>query len=151
MRIHMQAVPEGRRGFEEARPASGWTRLCLVAEVPGMPPALLAALHARVAEEPGLALLLLRDAAGLGRDWAGRAARRLAGADVPPCGLEAALARLPAGAILVLLEPSPGAALWLGGVRGHRVLPLPAATPEAIDQAIAWALRDSLGRDPGFA
>lgn len=74
---------------------------------------------------PGLGLLNVTSPDLLHRGWSARRAARWTGKAVTPSHVEALLAPLCANAGLVtVLDGSPGALSWLGGVRGHRVSPL---------------------------
>ena len=74
---------------------------------------------------PGLGLLNVTSADLLHRGWSARRAARWRGEPAAPCHAERLLSALPAGAALVtVLDGSPAALSWLGGVRGMRVSPL---------------------------
>ncbi len=76
------------------------------------------------AEVPGLGLLNVTSPDLLHRDWSAASAGRWTG-DAGLSHVEALLALLPPGARLVtLLDGSPAALSWIGGVRGQRVVPL---------------------------
>jgi pyruvate dehydrogenase E1 component len=73
---------------------------------------------------PGLGLLAVTSPDLLHRGWSAREAGRWQGGS-QPSHVEALLSALPAGAGLVtMLDGSPAALSWLGGVRGQRVVPL---------------------------
>jgi len=74
---------------------------------------------------PGLGLLNITSADLLHRGWSARRAARWTGATSTPCHAEKLLSALAPGAGLVtVLDGSPGALSWLGGVKGMRVSPL---------------------------
>jgi pyruvate dehydrogenase E1 component len=74
---------------------------------------------------PGLGLLAITSADLLHRDWSESRAARWQGRGRSKSHVETLLDRLPAHAGLVtVLDGSPAALSWLGGVRGMRVSPL---------------------------
>ncbi|NCQ64111.1 MAG: transketolase [Alphaproteobacteria bacterium] len=84
-------------------------------------PEAIAACDAMADDLPGLGLLLVTSPDLLHREWSARMARGRAGVS----HIESLLSQLPPGAQLVtLLDGSPGALSWLGGVDGRRVSPL---------------------------
>lgn len=88
-------------------------------------PEALAAWEALSDDLPGLGLLNVTSPDLLHRDWSARHASRWTGGTAQPCQAERLLGRLAPGAALVtVLDGSPAALSWLGGVRGHRVSPL---------------------------
>jgi len=88
-------------------------------------PEALAAWEAMAEDIPGLGLLNVTSADLLHRGWSARHAARWGGGVAAPCHVETLLAPLAAGAGLVtVLDGSPAALSWLGGVRGARVSPL---------------------------
>ncbi len=87
-------------------------------------PEALAAWQALRAEVPGLGLLNVTSPDLLHRGWSAAGAARGPGR-TGPSHVERLLGALPAAARLVtLLDGSPAALSWLGGVRGQRVVPL---------------------------
>ncbi|MBC7520288.1 MAG: transketolase, partial [Sandarakinorhabdus sp.] len=87
-------------------------------------PEALAAWDELAAEVPGLGLLAVTSPDLLHRGWSAAGAARWKGG-AGPSHVETLLGALPAGARLVtLLDGSPAALSWLGGVRGQRVVPL---------------------------
>lgn len=88
-------------------------------------PEALAAWEALADDLPGLGLLAVTSPDRLHRDWsAARAARWRAGLR-QPSHIEALLGELaPDAGLVTVLDGSPAALSWLGGVRGHRVSPL---------------------------
>ena len=92
-------------------------------------PEALTAWEALREDIPGLGLLNVTSPDLLHRGWSARRAARWTGrapADRPaPSHVETLLAPLAPGAALVtVIDGSPGALSWLGGVRGNRVSPL---------------------------
>jgi pyruvate dehydrogenase E1 component len=91
-------------------------------------PEALAAWEELAAEVPGLGLLSITSPDLLHRGWSAAGAGRWrggAGSNSGPSHVETLVGALPAGARLVtLLDGSPAALSWLGGVRGQRVVPL---------------------------
>ena len=91
-------------------------------------PEALAAWEALREDIPGLGLLNITSPDLLHRGWSERRAARwkgAAGTAPAPSHVETLLAPLAANAGLVtVLDGSPAALSWLGGVRGHRVSPL---------------------------
>ncbi len=88
-------------------------------------PEALAAWAQLVEDIPGLGLLNVTSPDVLHRGWSARRAARWTGDVLENCHAEDLLAALGPGAGLVtVLDGSPGALSWLGGVRGNRVSPL---------------------------
>src|SRR3546814_1687442 len=74
---------------------------------------------------PGIGLLNVTSPDLLHRGWSAHRAARWTGKAVEPCHADTLLSALRPGAGLVtVLNGSPGALSWLGGVRGMRVSPL---------------------------
>jgi pyruvate dehydrogenase E1 component len=87
-------------------------------------PEALAAWEELAGEVPGLGLLNVISPDLLHRGWSAAGAARWRGG-AAPSHVETLLGALPAGARLVtLLDGSPAALSWLGGVRGQLVVPL---------------------------
>jgi pyruvate dehydrogenase E1 component len=82
--------------------------------------------HAQLLDDiPGLGLLNVTSPDLLHRGWSARRAARWTGTPPAPSHVETLLSVLSPGAGLVtILDGSPGALSWLGGVRGMRVSPL---------------------------
>jgi pyruvate dehydrogenase E1 component len=77
------------------------------------------------AEEPGAGLLAITSPDRLHAGWRDSLRARRAGERRPPSHVEALLAGLsPRATIVSVLDGHPAAHAWLGGVCGHRVLPL---------------------------
>jgi pyruvate dehydrogenase E1 component len=78
-----------------------------------------------VEDIPGLGLLNVTSPDLLHRDWSARRAARWTSSMAAPSHIETLLADLAPGAGLVtVIDGSPGALSWLGGVKGMRVSPL---------------------------
>jgi pyruvate dehydrogenase E1 component len=82
--------------------------------------------YAQLAEDiPGLGLLNVTSPDLLHRDWSARRAARWTSGKAAPSHVEHLLSVLAPGAGLVtVIDGSPGALSWLGGVKGMRVSPL---------------------------
>jgi pyruvate dehydrogenase E1 component len=88
-------------------------------------PEVLAAWELLADDLPGLGLLNVTSPDLLHRGWSARRAARWNGVRPEPCHAETLLGALAPGAGLVtVLDGSPGALSWLGGVTGLRVSPL---------------------------
>ena len=88
-------------------------------------PEALAAWEQLADDIPGLGLLNVTSPDLLHRGWSARRAARWNGQAPQPCHAETLLAPLAPGAGLVtVLDGSPAALSWLGGLRGHRISPL---------------------------
>ena len=88
-------------------------------------PEALAAWEQLADDIPGLGLLNVTSPDLLHRGWSARRAARWNGTASQPCHAETLLSELAPGAGLVtVLDGSPGALSWLGGVMGMRVSPL---------------------------
>lgn len=88
-------------------------------------PEALAAWEQLAEDMPGLGLLNITSPDLLHRGWSARKAARWTGGADEPCHAETLLSALAPGAGLVtVIDGSPGALSWLGGVKGMRVSPL---------------------------
>ena len=88
-------------------------------------PEVLAAATALAEDMPGLGILNVTSPDLLHRGWSARRAARWTGKVLPKSHVETLLSALPSSAGLVtILDGSPSALSWLGGVRGQRVSPL---------------------------
>jgi pyruvate dehydrogenase E1 component len=88
-------------------------------------PEALAAWEELSADLPGLGLLNVTSPDLLHRGWSARRAARWSGGRPEPSHAERLLAPLAPGAgLITVLDGSPGALSWLGGVSGNRVSPL---------------------------
>jgi pyruvate dehydrogenase E1 component len=85
----------------------------------------LAAWEQLIDDIPGLGLLNVTSPDLLHRGWSARRAARWVGKQAEPCHAEDLLTPLARGAgLITVLDGSPAALSWLGGVRGMRVSPL---------------------------
>jgi pyruvate dehydrogenase E1 component len=88
-------------------------------------PEAIAAWDMLAEDVPGLGLLAVTSPDLLHRGWSAREAGRWTGSARAPSHVEALLAPLaPEAGLVTLLDGAPAALSWLGGVRGHRVVPL---------------------------
>lgn len=88
-------------------------------------PEALAAWEALQEDVPGLGLLAITSPGLLHREWSAARAGRWRGGEARQSHVERLLGRLSREAGLVtILDGSPAALSWLGGVQGHRVSPL---------------------------
>jgi pyruvate dehydrogenase E1 component len=88
-------------------------------------PEVLAAYDSLVDDLPGLGLLNVTSPDLLHRGWSARRAERWAGNAAPPSHVETLLDDLaPHAGLVTIIDGSPSALSWLGGVRGMRVSPL---------------------------
>jgi pyruvate dehydrogenase E1 component len=88
-------------------------------------PEVLCAYEALIEDIPGLGLLNVTSPDLLHRDWSARRAARWTGSSSAPSHVETLLSKLAPGAGLVtVIDGSPGALSWLGGVKGMRTSPL---------------------------
>jgi pyruvate dehydrogenase E1 component len=88
-------------------------------------PEAIAAWEALQDDLPGLGLLAVTSPDRLHRDWSAARAARWNGGIRTPSHIETVLGRLaPDAGLVTVLDGSPAALSWLGGVRGQRVSPL---------------------------
>jgi pyruvate dehydrogenase E1 component len=88
-------------------------------------PEALAAWEQLAEDMPGIGLLNVTSPDLLHRGWSARRAARWTDKPATPCHAETLLAALPAQAgLITIIDGSPGALSWLGGVKGMRVSPL---------------------------
>jgi pyruvate dehydrogenase E1 component len=88
-------------------------------------PEVMTAFTALLDDIPGLGLLNVTSPDLLHRDWSARRASRWSGPAAAPCHIETLLSDLsPNAGIVTVIDGSPGALSWLGGVKGMRVSPL---------------------------
>jgi pyruvate dehydrogenase E1 component len=112
-----------RGGYWLHRPVEGAE--AAIAFTGAIAPEALAAYAMLVEDIPGLGLLNITSPDLLHRGWLARRAARSAGAGAEPCHIETLLAPLAPGAGLVtVIDGSPGALSWIGGVKGMRTSPL---------------------------
>mgnify|MGYP005984259145 FL=1 len=130
-RLTTRAIPQIERTDdawrEGAKKGAYWLRPpgpkaeAAIVTMGAITPEAIAACDAMADDLPGLGLLVVTSPDLLHREWSARMAQD--GAE--PSHIESLLSQLPAGAQLVtLLDGSPGALSWLGGVDGRRVSPL---------------------------
>ncbi|WP_295631884.1 transketolase [Novosphingobium sp.] len=104
-------------------PAAGAT--LAIACTGAIVPEALAAWEALCDDVPGLGLLAVTSPDLLHREWSASNGLRGRGQPRQPSHIETLLAPLASDAgIVTLIDGSPAALSWLGGVRGHRVSPL---------------------------
>ncbi|WP_301749778.1 transketolase [uncultured Erythrobacter sp.] len=104
-------------------PAPGST--AAIAYCGAVAPEALSAWEALQDDLPGLGLLAVTSPDRLHRDWSAARAARWNGSARTPSHIETLLSQLGPGAGLVtVLDGSPAALSWLGGVSGHKVSPL---------------------------
>ncbi len=104
-------------------PAPGTT--AAIAYCGAVAPEALSAWEALQDDLPGLGLLAVTSPDRLHRDWSAARSARWNGSARTPSHIETLLGQLAPGAGLVtVLDGSPAALSWLGGVSGHRVSPL---------------------------
>ena len=112
-----------RGGYWLKRPGLG-AEAAIVATGAIMPEA-LAAWQELQDDIPGLGLLNVTSPDLLHRGWsAGRAGRWISGRSEPSHAAKLLAALSPSAGLITIIDGSPGALSWLGGVRGHRVSPL---------------------------
>lgn len=88
-------------------------------------PEALAAWEALQDDLPGAGLLAVTSPDRLHRDWSAMRAARWKGVQRQPSHIETLLGQLaPDAGLVTVLDGSPAALSWLGGVRGQRVSPL---------------------------
>lgn len=130
-RLTTRAIPQVERTddawHEGAKKGAYWLREpgegaeAAIVTMGAVTPEAIAACDAMADDLPGLGLLVVTSPDLLHREWSARMAQDGAG----PSHIESLLSQLPAGAQLVtMLDGSPGALSWLGGVDGRRVSPL---------------------------
>lgn len=74
---------------------------------------------------PSIGLLAVTSPDRLHREWSQRRANRWSGSESNPSHIEELLEQLsPDARLVTVLDGSPGALSWVGGVRGHKVSPL---------------------------
>jgi pyruvate dehydrogenase E1 component len=91
----------------------------------GIAPEAIAAWEQLADDIPGIGLLNVTSPGLLHRGWSARRAARWNRAAPSVCHVDTLLAPLASDAgIVTVIDGSPSALSWLGGVRGHRVSPL---------------------------
>ena len=112
-----------RGGYWLRRPSGGADAAIVFSGA--VAPEALAAWEALLPDVPGLGLLNVTSPDLLHRGWSARRAARWEGRQPSPSHADDLLADLSPGAGLVtVIDGSPAALSWLGGVRGMRVSPL---------------------------
>jgi pyruvate dehydrogenase E1 component len=97
----------------------------VIAYMGAVAPEVLEAADALAVDLPGLGILAVTSPDLLHRGWSARHASRWIGNRKAPSHVETLLAPLaPDAKLVTVLDGSPAALSWLGGVRGHRVSPL---------------------------
>ena len=130
-RLTTRAIPQVERTDdawrEGAKKGAYWLREpgegaeAAIVAMGAITPEAIAACDAMADDLPGLGLLVVTSPDLLHREWSARMAQD--GAE--PSHIERLLSQLPLSAHLVtMLDGSPGALSWLGGVDGRRVSPL---------------------------
>ncbi len=112
-----------RGGYWLKRPGLGAE--AAIAATGAIMPEALAAWHDLRDDIPGLGLLNVTSPDLLHRGWsAARAGRWISGPSEPSHAAKLLGALSPSAGLVTIIDGSPGALSWLGGVRGHRVSPL---------------------------
>ncbi len=135
LRLTTRSIPQLSRADErweaEALKGGYWLRApgaaadAAIVFTGAVAPEALWAWEQMVEDIPGLGLLNVTSPDLLHRGWSARRAARWNGLPTQECHVEALLSALAPGAGLVtVLDGSPAALSWLGGVRGMRVSPL---------------------------
>ncbi len=135
LRLTTRSIPQVARADErweaEALKGGYWLRApgagadAAIVFTGAVAPEALLAWEQMVEDIPGLGLLNVTSPDLLHRGWSARRAARWNGQSTQECHVEALLSALAPGAGLVtVLDGSPAALSWLGGVRGMRVSPL---------------------------
>jgi pyruvate dehydrogenase E1 component len=133
LRLSTRALEQKVRALDEAAviagahwaipPAEG-SRIALAYQGPIAPEA-EAAFEELRAEEPGAGLLAITSADRLHAGWLAASRARWSGHRGAMSHIERILAPLaPDAALVTVLDGHPATHAWLGGVRGHRVVPL---------------------------
>lgn len=110
-------------GYWLRRPAAGAE--AAIAFTGAIAPEVLAAYDQLLDDIPGLGVLNVTSPDVLHREWSASKAARWTDKNAQPCHAEDLLSALAPGAgIVTVIDGSPGALSWLGGVQGMRVSPL---------------------------
>jgi pyruvate dehydrogenase E1 component len=110
-------------GYWLRRPGQGAT--AAIVYTGAIAPEAIEAWEQLVGDLPGLGLLAVTSPDLLHRGWSARQATRWTGGAAEPSHVETLLGELAPGAGLVtIIDGSPSALSWMGGVRGMRVSPL---------------------------
>jgi pyruvate dehydrogenase E1 component len=110
-------------GYWLRRPAAGAE--AAIAFTGAIAPEVLAAYAQLLDDIPGLGVLNVTSPDVLHRDWSASKAARWTDKNAQPCHAEDLLSALaPDAGLVTVIDGSPGALSWLGGVQGMRVSPL---------------------------
>ena len=110
-------------GYWLRRPAAGAE--AAIAFTGAIAPEVLAAYDQLLDDIPGLGILNVTSPDVLHREWSASKAARWTDKNAQPCYAEDLLSVLaPDAGIVTVIDGSPGALSWLGGVQGMRVSPL---------------------------
>ncbi len=130
-RVIEQVAREGNAWEDDAIAGAYWLREpsgtadAAIAFCGAVAPEAMAAWEALSDEIPGLGLLAVTSPDRLHRDWSAQRAARWTGKTQGPSHIERLLGALgPDAGLVTVLDGSPSALSWLGGVHGHRVSPL---------------------------
>ena len=135
LRLSTRVIPQADResnhwegdalkgGYWLRKPALGAE--AAIAFTGAIAPEVLMAYEALLDDLPGLGLLNVTSPDLLHRDWSARKASRWSGSPAEACHAEVLLSALsPSAGLITVIDGSPGALSWLGGVKGMRVSPL---------------------------
>jgi pyruvate dehydrogenase E1 component len=135
LRLTTRAIPQPERqdsqwqdgaiaGGYWMRPPAPGAEMAIVATGAIMPEA-LAAWEELAEDVPGIGLLAVTSPDLLHRGWSAARAARWRDGRGEPAHVARLLAPLsPTAGLVTIIDGSPGALSWIGGVRGHRVSPL---------------------------
>ena len=130
-RVIEQVAREGSAWEDDAIAGAYWLREpsgqadAAIAYCGAVAPEARAAWEALSDDIPGLGLLAVTSPDRLHRDWSAQRAARWTGKAQGASHIENLLGALsPDAGLVTVLDGSPSALSWLGGVRGHRVSPL---------------------------
>ena len=135
LRLSTRVIPQMERGGHDwqadALKGGYWVRQPMpgaeaaIAFTGAIAPEVLMAYEALLDDIPGLGLLNVTSPDLLHRDWSARNASRWSGPPAEACHAEVLLSDLsPSAGLITVIDGSPGALSWLGGVKGMRVSPL---------------------------
>jgi pyruvate dehydrogenase E1 component len=130
-RVIEQVARDGNGWEDDAIAGAYWLREpsgtaeAAIAFCGAVAPEAIAAWEALSDDIPGLGLLAVTSPDRLHRDWSAQRAARWTGKVQGPSHIERLLGQLsPTAGLVTVLDGSPSALSWLGGVRGHWVSPL---------------------------
>ena len=135
LRLSTRVIPQIARANDawaaDALKGAYWLHLptqgaeAAIAFTGAIAPEVLAAWQDLREDIPGLGLLNVTSPDLLHRDWSAQRAARWTGSKATPSHIDDLLAVLsPNAGLVTVIDGSPGALSWLGGVRGMRVSPL---------------------------